>query len=73
MENAFFACVTTHPFSIISDGVRNVGQVHIPDPEFSGFLKRLPVISEDIVNGAKTTIAALRSRGMIKSISFVDV
>ena len=74
MEHAFFACATTHPFSIISsEGVRSAGRVHIPDPEFSGFLKRLPVISEEIVNGAKTMIAALRARGMIKNITFVDV
>ena len=74
MEAAFFACATTHPFSIISsEGVRSASQVHIPDPEFSGFLKRLPVISEDIVNGAKTMINALRARGMIKNVTFVDV
>lgn len=74
METAFFACATTRPFLIISsEGVRNANQVHVPDPEFSGFLKRLPVISEDIVNGAKTMIAALRARGMIKTVTFVDV
>jgi hypothetical protein len=74
METAFFACATTHPFSVISsEGVRSASQVHIPDPEFSGFLKRLPVISEDIVNGAKIMIAALRARGMIKNVTFVDV
>jgi len=48
---------------ISSEGVRSASQVHIPDPDFSGFLKRLPVISDDIVNGAKTMIGALRSRG----------
>jgi hypothetical protein len=74
MEDAFFTCATTHPFSIISsEGVRSASQVHIPDAEFSGFLKRLPVISDDIVNGAKAMIGALRSRGMIKNITFVDV
>jgi len=74
MENAFFTCATTHPFSIISsEGVRSASQVYVPDPEFSGFLKRLPMISEDIVNGAKTMVAALRARGMIKNITFVDV
>ena len=74
MEAAFFACATTHPFSIISsDGVRNLCEVHIFNPEFSGFLKRLPLIPEDIVNGAKTMVAVLRSREMIKDITFVDV
>jgi hypothetical protein len=74
METAFFNCATTHPFSIISSsGVRNASQVYILHPEFSGFIKRLPVISEDIVDGARTMIATLRSRGMIKSITFVNV
>ncbi|KAI0252773.1 hypothetical protein BJV78DRAFT_1198868 [Lactifluus subvellereus] len=74
METAFFTCATTHPFSIISsEGVRSANLVYVPDPEFSGFLKRLPVISEDVVNGAKTMINALRARGMIKNITFLDV
>jgi len=74
METAFFTCATTRPFSIISsEGVRSASLVHVPDPEFSGFLKRLPVISEDVVDGAKIMIAALRARGMIKNITFVDV
>ena len=74
METAFFTCATTHPFSIISsDGVRNLSQVYIPNPEFSGFLKRLPLIPEDIVNGAKAMVAALRCREMIKDVTFVDV
>ena len=74
METAFFTCATSHPFSIISsDGVRNLNEVHIADPRVSGFLKRLPLIPEDIVNGAKAMIVALRSREMIKDITFVDV
>ncbi|KAF8497462.1 hypothetical protein F5888DRAFT_1829389 [Russula emetica] len=74
METAFFACTTTRPFPIIaSDGVRNASEVYILHPEFSGFIKHLPVISEDIVDGARTMIASLRSRGMIKYITFVDV
>ena len=75
METAFFACSTsTRPFPIIaSEGVRNASKVYIPHPEFSGFIKRLPVISEDVLDGAKTMIAALRSRRMIKSMTFVSV
>ena len=74
MESAFFTCATTHPFSIISsDGVRNLSQVRLPNSEFSGFLKHLPVIPNNIVNGAKAMVAALRSREMIKDITFVDV
>jgi hypothetical protein len=74
METAFFACSTTGPFPIIaSDGVRNASEVYILHPEFSGFIKRLSVISKDIFDCARTMIAALRSRGMIKNITFVDV
>ena len=74
METAFFACSTTRPFPIIaSDGVQNASKVYILHPEFSGFIKRLSVISEDIVDGARTMIDALRSRGAIKNITFADV
>ncbi len=74
MKAAFFSCATTHPFSIISsDGVRNAMQVHSPSPEFSGFLKHLSRVSEDIVNGAVTMIAALQSRGMLKNITLEDL
>ena len=74
LETAFFACATTQPFSFISsDGVRDLSQVRIANPRFSGFLKRLPLIPEDIINGAKAMVVALRSREMIKDITFVDV
>ena len=76
METAFFSCATSHPFSIISsDGVRNLSQVRIDNFKFSGFhnFMRLPLIPEDIVDGAKPMVAALRSRAMINDISFADV
>ncbi|KAH9061937.1 hypothetical protein EDB87DRAFT_1674160 [Lactarius vividus] len=73
MGAAFFTCATTRPFSIISsEGVRSSSLVYVPDPDFSGFLKRLPLVSEDIVNGANVMIAALRTRKMIKNITFED-
>ncbi|KAI0279555.1 hypothetical protein BGY98DRAFT_1096042 [Russula aff. rugulosa BPL654] len=58
MQAAFFTCAITHPFSIISS---------------EGVQSHLPLIPEDIVYGAKTMVAALRSREMIKDITFVDV
>ncbi|KAI0046331.1 hypothetical protein FA95DRAFT_1398210 [Auriscalpium vulgare] len=74
MEASFFSCATTHPFSIISsEGVRSAALVHAPDPAFAGFLKRLPVIPDDVSNGAKNMVNALRARGMIKDITFVEV
>ena len=74
MQTAFFSCATTLPFSIISsDGVRNAMHVHSPNSESSVFLKHLPQISEDVFNGAKTMIVALRARGMLKSVTFADI
>ena len=74
METAFFGCAAAHPFPFISsDGVRDIMEIRDPNPTFSGFLKRLPVIPEDILNGAKVMIATLRSREMIKDITFADV
>ena len=74
MQTAFFACAATLPFSIISsDGVRNAAQVHSPNPEFSVFLKHLPLVSEDVFNGAKAMMNTLRARGMVKNVSFADI
>jgi hypothetical protein len=74
MNTAFFACATTRSFSIISSyGVRNAVQVYNPNPELSCFFKRLPVLPENIVNGAKVMISTLCKQGMIKSMTFVDV
>jgi len=74
MERSFFTCATTHPFSILSSqGVRSANDVRSLDTTFSAFLKRLPVIPEDVANGASLMISALRSRGMIKDVTFADV
>ncbi|KAI0267320.1 hypothetical protein BC834DRAFT_981543 [Gloeopeniophorella convolvens] len=73
MRDAFFVCAPGQFPIISSEGVMNANLVHIPGPEFSGFLKRLPVIPENIVNGAENMITTLRARGMIKDITFVDV
>ena len=74
METAFFACATTHPFSVFSsDGVRILSEARIPNTEFTGFLKGLPLFPDDIVYGAKAMFAALRSREMTKDVTFVDV
>ncbi|KAH9951982.1 hypothetical protein B0H21DRAFT_817732 [Amylocystis lapponica] len=83
LEEAFFACIATsllsklspsHGFPLISTaGVRNASDVRMPDAAFSGFLKDLPVIPEEVLTGAKPMVDALRVRGMIKDITFVDV
>ncbi|KAA1478156.1 hypothetical protein DENSPDRAFT_659742 [Dentipellis sp. KUC8613] len=74
MESAFFTCATTHPFSIISsEGVMSAADVRVPDAAFSGFLTRLPILPEDVSKNAESMVSALRARGMIKDISFIDV
>lgn len=74
IEAAFFACATSHPFNIMSSvGVRGSQSVRIPDPAFSAFLTQLPVLSQEIMNGAQPMIVALRTRSLIKDITFQDV
>jgi hypothetical protein len=46
--------------------------VRYPDPTFS-FLKELPVLPDEVIAGAGPMVAALKTRGLIKSITFQDV
>ncbi|CAA7259259.1 unnamed protein product [Cyclocybe aegerita] len=74
MEAAFFECSSKGLFPIMSSkGVRNSKDVRLPNPEFTGFLKDLAVLPEEIVNGAPSVIASLHERGLIKDINFNDV
>ncbi|KAI0313421.1 hypothetical protein OF83DRAFT_1175689 [Amylostereum chailletii] len=75
MESSFFLCATNgHSFPIISsEGVCSVDAVRLPDPVFSGFLKRLPMVPDDVLEGAKLMLDGLRARKMIKDITFVDI
>ncbi|EIW60639.1 uncharacterized protein TRAVEDRAFT_119941 [Trametes versicolor FP-101664 SS1] len=83
LEEAFFSCITSSRFSMISGhksfpiistaGVRDAAEVRYPDPTFSGFVKELPVVPADVLKDAKPMVDALRTRGMIKDITFVDV
>ena len=62
------------PFSIISsEGIRSAADVRIPDPTFSTFLKRLPVVPQDVFDNAKPMVSALRARNLVKEITFLDV
>lgn len=56
-----------------SEGIRNAADVRVPDASFQGFLKKLPIIPDDISIGARPMIESLQRRGMIKEISFIDV
>ncbi|KAF8972951.1 hypothetical protein BDZ97DRAFT_1778504 [Flammula alnicola] len=74
MEAAFFACSSHGHFPIItSKGVRDVKDVRLPDPTFSGFLKELPTLPDEIMTGAPGMISSLQARGSIKAINFQDV
>ena len=82
LEEAFFACSATKlmflasktPFPILSTtGVRDAGDVRYPDPVFTGFVKNLPVVPDEILVQASLMIDTLRTRGLIKDITFVDV
>lgn len=74
LETGFFSSALSHPFSIISSaGVQSAADVRIPDASFSSFLKQLPVLPEEIMTGASMMIEALRTRNLIKEITFIDV
>jgi hypothetical protein len=74
MELAFFSCSTPDKFPLLSTvGVRPASQVRLPDAQLCAFLKRLPVLSEDVVEGAKPMVNSLKNRNVIKPILFDDV
>ena len=86
LEEAFFSCVsaspfsfitgdaTPHPFPVISTvGVRGAGEVRLPNPTFTEFLKQLPVVPSEVMQGAKLMIDALQAREMLKEVTFADV
>ncbi|KAF8160987.1 hypothetical protein B0H34DRAFT_699011 [Crassisporium funariophilum] len=74
MEAAFFSCSLNGNFSIMTNkGIRNSKDVRLPDLTFSGFLKNLPTLSDEILVGAGSTISSLQRQGMIKAITFSDV
>ncbi|KIP09762.1 hypothetical protein PHLGIDRAFT_102310 [Phlebiopsis gigantea 11061_1 CR5-6] len=86
LEEAFFSCVssspfsfitgeaTSHPFPIISTiGIRGAAEVRLPNPTFTEFLKQLPVVSSEVMQGAKIMVDALQARDMIKEVTFADV
>jgi Protein of unknown function (DUF3684) len=74
METGFFSCAAKGQFSIMSSkGIRNSKDVRLPDPIFSGFLKQLPTLPDEIVAGAPFVVSALQRRDMITEITFQDV
>jgi hypothetical protein len=74
MEAAFFSCTSDGHFPIVtSKGIRDIKDVRLPDPTFSGFLKDLPTLPDEVMAGAPGIISALQARGLIKAIDFQDV
>ncbi|KAK7035286.1 hypothetical protein VNI00_012053 [Paramarasmius palmivorus] len=73
LEAAFYSCTIVPRFPFMSStGIRDVADVRLPDASFS-FLKQLPVLPEDIAQGARHMITALQNRGLIKPILPDDV
>jgi len=74
MEAAFFACSSSGNFPLITaKGVRNAANVRLPDSTFSGFLKDIPTLPEEIMSSAPLMVSSLQARGLIKAITFQDV
>ena len=88
MEESFFSCAAApqaafnmfmtapkvNQFPVMSSvGVRNIADIRMPNPTFGEFLKNMPVLTQDFIEGAKPMVEALRARGMIKEITFQDV
>jgi len=75
MQSAFFDCaIPEQPFLVVSNaGIKSALDVRMPDPVFSTFLKELPVFPKELLGGSKSMVTALRERGMLKNITFVDV
>ncbi|KZO98233.1 hypothetical protein CALVIDRAFT_535334 [Calocera viscosa TUFC12733] len=74
IEAAFFACARNRTISLLSTaGVMTADKIRMPRHEFAGFLKQLPVIPGDIVEGAPKLVQTLRERNLIREINFEDV
>ena len=75
MRSAFFNCASRGlPFPVISSaGVRSAFDVRMPDPTLSAFWRKLPIFPEELLDGSKLMIAALRDEGMLRDIAFEDV
>ena len=75
MRSAFFDCVVQrHPFPVISSaGIKSALNVRMPDPALSGFLKKLPVFPEELLDTSKLIVADLQEKGMLRDIMFEDV
>jgi len=74
IEAAFFGSSMDGSFPIISTaGVMDARSVRRFDPVYSGFLKKLPLLPDEVATGATTMVDHLRSRTMLKDISFQDV
>lgn len=66
--------VASNAFTVISTvGIKPASDVRMPNAVFSEFLKTLPVLPPEVIEGAKVMVATLQQRDMIKDITFKDV
>jgi len=75
MRSAFFDCgVQGKSFPVVSRvGIKSALDVRMPDPVYSAFLPEFPVFPEELLDGSKSMVTALREKGMLKDITFADV
>ncbi|TDL20724.1 hypothetical protein BD410DRAFT_841150 [Rickenella mellea] len=74
LEAEFFTSGGEKPFWIVSSvGIREAKDVRIPDLAFKGFIKQIPVLPESAVSSAPIMIETLKSRNVLKDLTFSDV
>ena len=75
IRSVFFNCgIQGQPFPIISSaGVKPALDVRAPDPILSTFPRKIPIFPEELLDGSRLMVVALREEGLLKDITFQDV
>jgi hypothetical protein len=73
LQTAFFSCAPPDLPIMSLSGIRPASTVRIPDPQFTGFLKRLPVLPQQMLDDCAPMVALLREKRIIKETTFQDV
>ncbi|KAG8927830.1 hypothetical protein FRC02_007723 [Tulasnella sp. 418] len=75
MESGFFSCAPDIPPLVPStSGIEHASQVRLnDDPKLKTFVKKLPMLPENVVSRAPSMIKVLRNRGILQSVSVGDV
>lgn len=74
LRDAFFACSSNAGFPMISTtGVQISKVIRLPDPLLVTFLKKVPVLPNEILANNLVVIEQLKYNGVIRSIEFPDI